>query len=77
MGHTLVDGGSADIGNSSRFNHVPHGESLDCLILGNATRAVGASDERDVATALLVPPAITSFRGLKHNTKQKPELRTS
>jgi hypothetical protein len=35
-------------------------ESLYCLVLGSASRAVGASDRLDMATALLVTPAITN-----------------
>ena len=44
VGHT--DGG--------RLDHVADGESLDCLVLGCASRAVGAADGLDVAAALLV-----------------------
>ena len=47
MGHT--DGGG--------LNHVADGESLDCLVLGGASRAVGAADGLDVATTLLVTTA--------------------
>lgn len=38
----------------SRFYHVADGESLDCLVLGCASRAVGATDRLDVAATLLV-----------------------
>jgi hypothetical protein len=41
-----TDGGGLD--------HVTDGESLDCLVLGCASRAVGAADGLDVATTLLV-----------------------
>jgi len=41
-----TDGGGLD--------HVSDGESLDCLVLGCASRAVGAADGLDVAAALLV-----------------------
>jgi hypothetical protein len=34
------------------------GESLDRLVLGSASRAVGASDRVDVTTALLVTSAV-------------------
>jgi len=37
--------------NSSRLNHVADGESLDGLVLGGASRAVGAPDGLDVAAA--------------------------
>ena len=40
--------------NSGRFDHVPNCESLDCLILWCASRAVAAADWLDVTAALLV-----------------------
>ena len=40
------------------LNHVADGESLDGLVLGGASRAVGAADGLDVATALLVTAAV-------------------
>lgn len=42
---------------SSRLDHVADGESLDRLVLGSASRAVGAADGLDVATTLLVTAA--------------------
>ena len=42
---------------SSGFDHVADGESLDCLVLGRASRAVAAANWLDVATALLVATA--------------------
>jgi hypothetical protein len=44
--------------NSGRFDHVSDGESLDSLVLGCASGAVGASDWFDVATAFLVASAV-------------------
>lgn len=41
-----------------RLNHVADGESLDCLVLGSASRAVGAADGLDVAATLLVTAAV-------------------
>jgi len=38
----------------SGLDHVANGESLDCLVLGCASRAVGATDRLDVAATLLV-----------------------
>ena len=61
---TRVDAGLADITNSGTLNHVPHGEPLDRLILGDAARAVRAAHEGDVATSLLVAAAISSFFSL-------------
>lgn len=43
---------------SSGLNHVADGESLDRLVLGGASRAVGAADGLDVAAALLVTSAV-------------------
>jgi hypothetical protein len=51
---TTVRGGRTD---GSRLDHVADGEPLDCLILGGASRAVGATDRLDVAAALLVATA--------------------
>jgi hypothetical protein len=58
----LVGGGCSSSGawwrtDSGRLDHVPDGESLDCLVLGGASRAVGATDRLDVAAALLVATA--------------------
>lgn len=61
----IPDSNSADSYRSSRgrrtdsggLNHVADGESLDGLVLGSASRAVGASDGLDVTTALLVTSA--------------------
>lgn len=39
------------------LNHVADGESLDGLVLGGASRAVGATDGLDVAPAVLVAAA--------------------
>jgi len=50
----LKDRGIGDITNGSRLNHVTDGESLDGLILGGTSGAVGATNGLDVATALLV-----------------------
>ena len=43
---------------SGGLDHVADGESLDGLVLGSASRAVGASDGLDVAAALLVASAV-------------------
>ena len=61
---TRVDASLADISDSSTLDHVPHGESLDGLILAHAARAVRAAHVGDVATSLLVAAAISSFLGL-------------
>lgn len=41
-----------------RFNHVANGESLDCLVLGRTSRAVGASNRLHVASSFLVAAAV-------------------
>jgi hypothetical protein len=41
-----------------RLDHVADGESLDRLVLGCASRAVGAADGLDVAATLLVTAAV-------------------
>ena len=43
-----------------RLDHVADGESLDCLVLGRASRAVGAADGLDVAATVLVATAAES-----------------
>lgn len=52
------DGGVRDITDGGRLDHVANGESLDCLVLGRASRAVAAADGLDVAAALLVAAAV-------------------
>lgn len=51
---------------SGGLDHVADGESLDGLVLGSASRAVGASDGLDVTTALLVTSAIERELALVH-----------
>lgn len=58
---TRVDTGLADITNGSALYHVAHGEALDGLVLSNASRAVRAANEGDVATSLLVAAVISSL----------------
>lgn len=51
---------------SGGLDHVADGESLDGLVLGSASRAVGASDGLDVTTALLVTSARNEEFALVH-----------
>jgi hypothetical protein len=60
----LIDGGFLEITDSSSFNHVTDGESLDGLILGNTTETVETTNILVVATAVLVTSVISSFTGL-------------
>jgi len=60
-GVLLEDGGFRYITNGSRFDHVADGEALDGLVLGRASRAVGAADGLDVAAALLVAAVVLSL----------------
>jgi len=50
-----------DVTNGGGFHHVTDGESLDGLIFGCASRAVGAADGLDVAAALLVTAVVLSL----------------
>ena len=54
---TLVDGGFGKITDGSGLDDVTNSESLDGLVLGGASRAVGATDRLDVAPAVLVAAA--------------------
>lgn len=56
-----VDGCIRDISNGSSFNHVSHGESLDGLVLGHASRAVGASHRLRVTSSVLVSAVVSSL----------------
>ena len=58
-----VDGSRSEITLSSSLNHVADKETLDSLILGDATRAVGAADSGDVTTTLTVLTTITTLLG--------------
>jgi len=49
-----------------RLDHVADGESLDCLVLWRASRAVGASDGVDVTTSGLVTSAATGSSAKVH-----------
>lgn len=60
----LVDGGLRDISDGSRLNHVSDAESLDSLVLGDHSAAVGASNRGNVASALLVSSVGSSL--LRH-----------
>lgn len=68
---TGINASLVDIPNGGTLDHVPHCEALDGLVLSNTARAVGAADEFNVATSLLVATAISSFLGLE-NTRKKP-----
>lgn len=57
--HIRSKGGSRT--DSGRLDHVTDGESLYCLVLGGASRAVGASDGLDMATAVLVTSTAVSL----------------
>jgi hypothetical protein len=63
---TLINAGVANVPHRGTLNHVPHRKSLDRLVLRDDTRAVGTTQEIDVATAFLVSSAISSFLGLRY-----------
>jgi hypothetical protein len=58
---TRVDACVADVSDGGTFDHVSHREALDGLILPYTARAIGATHELDMATALLVAATISSF----------------
>lgn len=49
-----INGCITDITDSSGLHHITDGKSLNRLVLGSASRAVGAADGLDMTTALLV-----------------------
>jgi len=61
-------GGIGDVTNSGGLDHVSDGESLDSLVFGRASAAVGAANGLHMATTLLVTSIGRSlfdhFRGL-------------
>lgn len=59
----LVNTSLGDISYGSRLNHVADGESLDGLVLGDHTRAVGAADTADMSSSLLVASVGGSLLG--------------
>ena len=52
-----------DISQCGSLYYVPYNELLDGFILGNATGTVGASQEFNVSTTVLVTSSITSLLG--------------
>jgi len=57
----FIDTGLLHIPYSSLLNNVPHEEPLDGLILRATFPTVGAADEFDVSTPVLVPTAIPTL----------------
>lgn len=53
-----------NVANSSTFDHVAHLEALDCLVLWHTAMAIGAAQRIDMATAVLVAAAVSSFLSL-------------
>ena len=72
MKRTLVHTSLADITDRRRLDHVTDGEALDSLVFGDASRAVRATNEVDVATAVLVAAVVSSLLGLCR-TNEKDE----
>ena len=71
LGRTLVYASLADITNRRCLDHVTDGETLDGLILRDASRAVGAADEVDVAAAVLVAAVVSSLLGLHEGSARR------
>lgn len=65
---TGINARFADITHGCALDHVPHGETLDRLVFGDASRAVGAAHESDVAAVFLVATAVSSFLGLSNGS---------
>ena len=61
---TLVHTRLANITDRRRLDHVTNSEALNGLVLRDASRAVGAADEVDVAAAVLVAAVVSSLLGL-------------
>lgn len=59
----IPDAGLADITNSGGLDNVADDKLLDCLILGHATGAVGATHGLHMATIVLVTSSITALLG--------------
>ena len=57
----LIDAGFLNISHRGLLDNVPHQESLDGLVLRAALAAVGAADELDVSTAVLVATSISAL----------------
>jgi hypothetical protein len=53
-----------NVSNSGTLDHVADLESLDCLVLWHTAMAIGAAQRIDMATAVLVATAISSFLSL-------------
>lgn len=70
---TLVDAGVADISDRRAFDHVPDGEAFDGLVFGYCTLAACASQEFDVAAAVLVAASISSFLSLSDRGVSPPK----
>jgi len=68
---TWEDASFADIPDGRALDHVPHSEALDGLVFGDTARAIRATNKGDVATALLVAAAISSFLGLSSRVESK------
>lgn len=58
---SLLNSSDSKRTDGSRLDHVPYGESLDGLVLGRASRTIGATDRLNMATTLLVASAVIGF----------------
>ena len=61
MGLTFVDGGLGNIADGGLLDHVANQEALDGLVLGDAARAVGASQELDMSSSVLGTTMVPSL----------------
>ncbi len=58
---SVIDAGLLNIPHCSLLHDVPHQKPLDCLVLRAAFPAVGAADELDMSTAVLVATAVSAL----------------
>lgn len=62
---TCVDAGNSDITNGSSLDDITDDKLLDCLVLRNTARAVGATNGLHVSTVVLAASSITTFLSLQ------------
>lgn len=71
-GHTLtcVHGGLGDVTDSRSLDNVSDDEFLDRLVLGHASRAVGATHGLHVSAVVLAASSITAFLRLNGEKRE-------
>lgn len=59
-----VDASLANITDGCALDHVPHSETFNSLVLGDAARAVGTAEVANVTAAMLAAAGISSLLSL-------------